>query len=124
MTLWFFRILTIIIGPVIGWYEISSDAKGIAIGVVAALFIIAVEIIIERVPLNHLLFGIIGAALGLVFSYLLNEAILLINDAKLSAVAHKVCAARCTWCMTYLGMVISVPATRRDRSAGPRRGDG
>src|SRR5690242_19805766 len=33
MTLWFFRILAIIIGPVIGWFEISNDWKGILIGV-------------------------------------------------------------------------------------------
>jgi len=53
MTMWFFRILSIVVGPVIGWYEISNDWKGILIGVGAALFIIAVEIAIDRVPLNH-----------------------------------------------------------------------
>ena len=69
MTLWFFRILAIVVGPVIGWYEISNDWKGILIGVGAALFIIGVEIIIERVPLDHLLFGVIGAGLGFVIAF-------------------------------------------------------
>src|SRR5258706_10764036 len=106
MTLWFFRILTIVIGPVIGWYEISSDWKGILIGVGAALFIIAVEIIIERVPLNHLLFGIIGAGLGLIFAWFVNEAVLLVNDPKLNSVTSKY-APLLYVVMTYLGMVIS-----------------
>lgn len=107
MTLWVFRLITIVIGPVIGWYKISSDAKGIAIGVGAALFIIAVEIIIDRVPLNHLLFGVIGAGLGLIFAWFVNEAVLLVNDPRLSNVTAKF-APLIYVIMTYLGMVISV----------------
>src|SRR5947207_210252 len=30
MTLWFFRLVTIVIFPVIGWFKISPDWKGIA----------------------------------------------------------------------------------------------
>ena len=68
MTLWFFRLLTIIIFPVLGWYKISADWRGILAGVAAALFIIAVEIFIDYVPLNHLLFGALGGGLGLMFA--------------------------------------------------------
>ena len=41
MTLWFFRLTVIILSPVIGWYKVSSDWRGIAAGVAAALFVIA-----------------------------------------------------------------------------------
>jgi hypothetical protein len=107
MTLWFFRIVAILIGPVIGWYEISNDWKGILIGVGAALFIIAVEIAIDRVPLNHLLFGVIGAGLGLIFAWFINEAVLLVNEPRLSDVARRY-APLIYVVLTYLGMVISV----------------
>ena len=45
MTLWFFRLTVNILSPVIGWYKVSSDWKGIAAGVAAALFVIGVEIL-------------------------------------------------------------------------------
>ena len=89
MTLWFFRILAVIVGPVIGWYEISQDWKGILIGVAAALFIIAVEIIIDRVPLSHLVYGMVGAVIGFTVAFLITQAILLMNDARLSEVMRK-----------------------------------
>src|SRR5436305_10997705 len=75
MTLWFFRLITVVIFPVIGWFKISSDWKGIAVGVVAALFIIGVEIFIEHVPLSHLLLGMLGGGLGLIFAWFINESV-------------------------------------------------
>src|SRR4051812_21056415 len=129
MTLWFFRIVAIIVGPVIGWFEISNDWKGILIGVGAALFIIAVEIAIDRVPLNHLLFGIIGAGLGLIFAWFINEAIILVNEPRLTDIAHRF-GALLYVVLIYLGMVIAVrcqeEVERLDRGepvkGGRRRG--
>ena len=68
MTLWFFRLVTIVSFPIIGWYKVSSDWRGIAVGVAAALFIIGVEIFMEHVPLSHLLYGALGAGLGFIFA--------------------------------------------------------
>jgi uncharacterized protein YacL len=107
MTLWVLRILTIIIGPIIGWFEISSDWKGIAIGVTAALLIIAVEIIIERVPLNHLIYGMVGAVIGFAIAFLVTQAIFLMDEPHISRVMHKY-APLLYVVLTYLGMVISV----------------
>lgn len=107
MTLWFFRILVIIAGPVLGWFKIANDWKGILVGVGAALFIIGVEIIIDRVPLTQLLFGIIGAVIGLVFSVFVNYAILWVNDPRLTEIS-KHYAPLMYVVLTYLGMVIFV----------------
>jgi len=67
MTLWFFRLTVIILSPVIGWYKVSSDWRGIAVGVGAALFVLGVEIFMEHVPLSHLLYGALGGGLGFIF---------------------------------------------------------
>ena len=107
MILWFFRILAIVVGPVIGWFEIAADWKGILVGVGAALFIIAVEIAIERVPLNHLLFGVIGAGIGLVFAYLINAAIVIINEPHILDISKRY-GPLLYLVLTYLGMVIAV----------------
>lgn len=107
MTLWFFRLVTIIIFPVIGWFKISSDWKGIAVGVGVALFIIAVEIFMEHVPLSHLLFGVLGGGLGLIFAWFINEAVLFVNEPRLTETAGKA-APYIYIVLTYLGAVISV----------------
>src|SRR4051812_45208805 len=107
MTLWVLRILTIVIGPIIGWFEISSDWKGIAIGVAAALLIIAVEIVIERVPLSHLIYGMVGAVIGFAIAFLIAQAIFLMDEPHISKVMHKY-APLLYVVLTYLGMVISV----------------
>ena len=31
MTLWFFRLTVVFLSPVIGWYKVSSDWRGIAV---------------------------------------------------------------------------------------------
>lgn len=107
MTLWFFRIVVVILGPVIGWYGISNDWKGILLGVGAALFIIAVEIVIERVPLSHLLLGVLGAFLGYIFAFAVHQAILLVNEPYITSAARKYIPLLYV-VMTYLGMVIAV----------------
>lgn len=107
MTLWFFRLLTIVVLPIIGWFKVSADWKGIAVGVVMALFIIGVEIFIEHVPLSHLLFGIIGGGLGLIFAWFINEAVILVNEPRLTDFGAKA-APYLYLVLTYLGAVIAV----------------
>jgi len=107
MTLWFFRLVTIIIFPVIGWFKVSSDWKGIAVGVGAALFIIAVEIFMEHVPLSHLLLGMLGGGLGLIFAWFINEAIFRVNEPHLTDWMGKI-SPLVYFILTYLGAVIAV----------------
>lgn len=125
MTLWFFRIFVIVVSPVIGWYKVSDDWKGIAAGVIAALFIIAVEIFMEHVPLNHLLFGLLGGGLGLMFAWFINEAIILVNEPHLTALSQKA-APYLYIVLTYLGAVIAVRRQQEieqlDRGDFPMKG--
>src|SRR5687767_3448586 len=85
----FLRILVIILGPVIGYFQISPDAKGILIGTGAAVLIIAVEIIIDRVALDALIAGAIGAILGLLAAQLFNWGIYQIGNAHIFELAQK-----------------------------------
>src|ERR1051326_5020536 len=83
MTLWFFRLSVVVLSPIIGWYKVSSDWKGIAAGVVAALFVIRVEVFMEHVPLGHLLYGALGGGLGFIFAVLINEVVARVNEPHL-----------------------------------------
>lgn len=107
MTLWVFRVMTIVIFPFIGWFKVAPDWRGIAAGFGAALFIIAVEIFIERVPLSHMLYGMLGGGLGLIFAWFITEAVLRFNEPSLTEVVQKA-SPYVYIVLTYLGAVIAV----------------
>lgn len=107
MLIWCFRVVAILLGPVIGWFQVSRDAMGILVGVGAAIFIILAEIVMERVSLTSLLFGVIGAGLGLIFAWFINEGVLIIHDPQLSALVRRYSVLLYV-VFTYLGMIIAV----------------
>ncbi len=120
MTLWFFRLTVVLLSPVIGWYKVSSDWRGIAAGVLAALFVIGVEIFIEHVPLSHLLYGALGGGLGFIFAVLINEVVLRLNEPHLTFWMEKA-APYLYLVLTYLGAVIAV--RRQEEVEAIDRGD-
>src|ERR1035437_2063732 len=107
MTLRFFRLTVVVLSPIIGWYKVSSDWKGIAAGVVAALFVIGVEVFMEHMPLGHLLYGALGGGLGFIFAVLINDGVMRVNEPHLSGWMEKA-APYVYIVLTYLGAVISV----------------
>jgi uncharacterized protein YacL len=125
MTLWFFRLTVVIMSPIIGWYKISSDWRGIAAGVAAALFVIGVEIFMEHVPLSHLLYGALGGGLGFIFAVLINEVVMRVNEPHLTFWMEKA-APYVFIVLTYLGAVIAVRREEEveamDRGEVPIRG--
>lgn len=70
MILFITRLLVVGAGFVIGYMQISPDAKGVLIGTAAGLFVIGVEYFISRVSLDALISAVIGAVLGLLFAHL------------------------------------------------------
>jgi uncharacterized protein YacL len=107
MIWWFIRVVTIIVFPIIGWYKVSQDWRGIIAGVVVALFIIGVEILLERVPLERLLLGVLGGGIGLVFAWFVNEAILRVNDPRLADFQQKA-SPYIYIVLTYLAAAIAI----------------
>jgi uncharacterized protein YacL len=107
MTLWFFRLTVVILSPIIGWYKVFPDWRGIAVGVLAALFVIGVEIFMEHVPLGHLLYGLLGGGLGFIFAVLINEVVQRVNEPRLTGMMDKA-APYIYIVLTYLGAVIAV----------------
>jgi uncharacterized protein YacL len=83
------RTIVIVAGPVIGYFQISQDWKGIIIGVSAALFFILVEIFIDQIPLDSLISAVIGGILGLVSAQLLNWVVYQLGNPRLYSIAEK-----------------------------------
>jgi uncharacterized protein YacL len=83
------RFLVILIGPVIGYFQISPDTKGILVGVGAAVLIIGVEILIDRVALDALISGVIGGVMGLVAAQGLGWVIYQVDHPRLYELSQK-----------------------------------
>lgn len=101
------RFLVIILGPIIGYLQISPDAKGILVGVGAALLIIAVEIVIDRVALDALIAGVIGAVIGLVAAQGTGWVIYQMDNPQLYALTQKY-SLLIHVVFAYLGLIILV----------------
>ncbi|MCD6413794.1 MAG: hypothetical protein J7L54_06595 [Elusimicrobia bacterium] len=70
------RIGIIIIGPIVGFFQISRDGKGILIGTAAALVVLFAEWLIEKVPLDDMIAALVGIVFGLIFAKLLDFLVL------------------------------------------------
>src|SRR6185437_8256033 len=93
---------------------------GIASGVAAALFVISVEIFMEHVPLSHLVLGLLGAGLGFIFSVLIHQMILWVDEPHVTLFMSKA-APYIYIVLIYLGAVIAV--RRQQEMEAEDRGD-
>ncbi len=107
MTRWLIRILVIIAGPAIGWFQISETTNGILVGVGCSLLVIALEMLIERIPLDNLIASVLGAILGLISAKVLDYLIyLFVNPLMYDRIHHY--SLLTSILLTYLGMVVAV----------------
>jgi hypothetical protein len=76
-------------GPLIGYTQVSADAKGLLVGLLASGFIIGIELLVERVPLDAIISAVIGAVIGLVAARLGHWAVFLLDNERLYAIAQR-----------------------------------
>jgi len=107
MLTWILRILVILAGPIVGYFQVSSDAQGILIGTTVAVLILFIEVIIERIPLDTLIAGILGAVIGLIAAKVLDYTIYLMENPKLYELMRTY-SLLIKISFAYLGLVIAV----------------
>jgi uncharacterized protein YacL len=101
------RVVVGLAGPLIGYTQVSADAKGILIGLAASGFIVGVELLVERVPLDAIISAVIGAVIGLVAARLGNWAIFLLDNERLYAIAQRY-SLLTHFVMAALGVMIAI----------------
>jgi uncharacterized protein YacL len=107
MIIWIFRILALIGTPVISYFQISKDIKGILLGVFIGLIIIGIEYIIENVKLFTLIVGILGAVVGIIIAKLFDYTVYQIDNQSLTDFWNKFHFIL-KYTLSLLGMVISI----------------
>lgn len=107
MMIWIFRAVALLGTPVLTYFQISRDLKGILFGVAAGLLIIGVEYVLENTSLFTLIVGVIGAVGGLIIAKLLDYAVFQMDNDQLTNLWVK-SAPVARYALALLGMIISV----------------
>ncbi|OGS03798.1 MAG: hypothetical protein A3G41_07035 [Elusimicrobia bacterium RIFCSPLOWO2_12_FULL_59_9] len=104
---WFIRLLFVCIGGVIGFVEFSRTLKGILWGSAAALFVIGLETVLVNIHLLSLIFGVLGAVVGVVLAKLLDWAVVQFENDRLST-SWMQYSLLVKFALAYLGMILAV----------------
>src|SRR3989339_196091 len=107
LIIWLVRILIIIAGPLIGYYQIGNNMHGLLIGLGGSVAVIIAEIIIHHIPLDTLIAAILGVILGLVGAKLLDYTVYLMDNPRIYELM-KDYSLLIKILFAYLGLVIAV----------------
>jgi uncharacterized protein YacL len=84
LIIWIIRALILAAGPLISYFQISRTTDGLLIGLGISLAIVAIEIIVQKIPLDTLIFSILGIGAGLGVAFGLDYIVPVINSLRLS----------------------------------------
>ena len=104
---WIFRAVSLLGTPILTYFTVSKDMKGVLLGVAIGLVIIGVEYVLESVSLFSLIVGIIGAVVGVIISKLLDYTVFQVGSADFSDVWLKYNPI-IRYALALLGVMISV----------------
>ncbi len=107
MLIWLMRLFVLIAGPLISYYQISHTRQGVLMGLAVSLLIILAEMLIQRIPLDTLVAGVLGAVLGLIGAKLLDYTVYLMDNMRLYEFM-KDYSLLIKIVLAYLGLVIAV----------------
>ncbi|OGS28249.1 MAG: hypothetical protein A2297_10140 [Elusimicrobia bacterium RIFOXYB2_FULL_48_7] len=89
MILWIIRACVVLIGPVIGYFQVSRDLKGALLGFVIFAALIGIELLVGKVPLDTLVAAGIGVVLGFVVGYLVEYGLISLGNDRLIELMSK-----------------------------------
>ena len=107
MIIWMIRILVVIAGPIIGYFQWGEGPQGILLGTAVAAGIIIIEMMIEKIPLDDMVAGVLGAILGLIGAKLLDYAVSLVGNQSLDSL-YKPYSVLIKLALAYFGLLIAI----------------
>lgn len=107
MIIWLIRLSVVIAGPIIGYFKLDKTPQGVLLGTAIAAGVIIVEIMIEKIPLDDLIAGILGAIIGLIGAKLLDYAISLLEIQGLTQM-YKPYSVLIKIILAYFGLLIAI----------------
>lgn len=89
MIIWIIRGVIVVLGPIVGYLQVSNDIKGILAGTILSLAVVVIEFGVNKIPLDTLVAAGIGIALGFIAGYLLESGVVSLGNARLSEIMGK-----------------------------------
>jgi uncharacterized protein YacL len=80
MFVWIVRAIALIGAPILSYFLVSPNEKGIIAGVAFGLVIVGLDIVLKGVNLMIFVFGLVGATVGLLFFYGLDWTIVRLDS--------------------------------------------
>ena len=107
LLIWLARVVVLVAGPAIAYFQISRTMNAALIGLAFSVAIVIVELLIQSIPLDTLIIGILGMVLGLIAAKLLDYAIYLTGNQKLYEIVREFSLV-IKIVFAYLGLMIAV----------------
>ncbi|MCL2485504.1 MAG: hypothetical protein FWF00_03835 [Endomicrobia bacterium] len=107
MLIWFVRILVILAGPLVAYFQVEPSFVSALIGLLISLIIVSFEFMFQKTPLDKLIIAIIGVVLGLVAARILNYGIVLFDNPDVSRFFEKYYLL-INILFAYFGMIVAV----------------
>lgn len=107
MLMWIVRILIILSGPLIAYFQVDPTLTSAFIGLAISIGIVIFEYVFQETPLDTLVIAILGIVLGLVVAKLVDYAAMLMNNPNIDTFFQKY-SLLIKILFSYFGMVIAV----------------
>ena len=107
MLIWIVRILVILAGPLIAYFQVGPSFSNVLIGFLISLAIVGLEYLVERTPLDSLIIGIIGIILGLIAAKIIDYGAMFIENRTVDTFFEKY-SLLIKILFAYLGLITAV----------------
>ena len=107
MLIWIVRILILLAGPLIAYFQVEPTLQSAFIGLSISTVIVIIEFAFQKTPLDTLVIAIIGIVMGLIAAKILDYGAFLLGSDKVDLFFEKY-SLLIKFVFSYFGMVIAV----------------
>jgi uncharacterized protein YacL len=107
MLIWIVRILVVLAGPLIAYYQVGHSFSNVLIGLLISSSIVGFEYLIQKTPLDSLIIGIIGIILGLIAAKIVDYGAMLAENRTVDLFFEKY-SLLIKILFAYFGLIIAV----------------
>ena len=107
MLTWIVRVLILLAGPLIAYFQIGPSFSNVLIGFLISCAIVGLEYLVQRTPLDSLIIGIIGIILGLIAAKIVDYAAMLVGHPAVDLFFEKY-SLLLKVLFSYFGLTVAV----------------
>ncbi len=110
MFVWILRALAVFGSPLLAYYFISPDWKGVLAGIICGLLLVGMEILLESINLMTFIIGVAGALLGIIMARLVDSLLMQMDIPQVTMLWTKV-HVLAQFLIVLLGTMLAIKKT-------------